>query len=139
MKHTVIILLLLILGFFHIPPAVSSASPPENTGFGMVEITCDNSETNARLRSGEYRKKIDNFLILQDRSRSMAMQLLDVPTADVKIEFAKGLLNCLNNTFPDNFNVTAGLRNFPSKTADEGFFTACLNTTRLDLLMLLDP
>ena len=84
-------------------------------------------------------KKIDNFLILQDRSRSMAMQLLDVPTADVKIEFAKGLLNCLNNTFPENFNVTAGLRNFPSKTADEGFFTACLNTTRLDLLMLLDP
>jgi OOP family OmpA-OmpF porin len=129
-KHPVVILLLLVLGVFLISSADSLASPPENNGYGMVEIPCNNSETNARLQSGEYRKKVDNFLILQDRSRSMAMRLLDTPTVDVKIEYAKGLLNCLNNTLPDNFNVTAGLRSFPSKTADEGLVYGLLEYSK---------
>ena len=120
MKHPVAHLFMLLLGTLLIASTGPTAFAMPDSGYGMVEIACNNSHTNAKLQSGDYRIKTDNFLILQDTSRSMAMRLLESPTVDVKLEYSKGLLNCLNETLPDNFHVNAGLRNFASMPFEEG-------------------
>ena len=114
MKHPVVCLSLLVLGALLMFSTAPSATATRATDFDMVEIACNNSYTNAKLQSGDYQIKTDNFLILQDTSRSMAMRLLESPTVDVKLEYSKGLLNCLNETLPTSFHVNAGLRNFAS-------------------------
>jgi OOP family OmpA-OmpF porin len=120
MKHPVVNLFMLLLAAYLMISTGPSANALQNSGYGMVEIACNNSATNAKLQSGDYRIKTDNFLILQDTSRSMAMRLLESPTVDVKLEYSKGLLNCLNETLPDSFHVKAGLRNFASMPIEEG-------------------
>jgi OOP family OmpA-OmpF porin len=112
-KHHVVILIMLVLGVFLIgSTGLSSAA--------MADIACSNSGVNAKLQSGEYQKKINNFLILQDTSTSMAETLIDSATRDTKIEYSRGLLNCLNDTLPDDYTANAGLRNFGFMTADVG-------------------
>ena len=112
-KHNVKFLFMLVLGVFLIGfTGLSSAA--------MVDIACSNSGINAKLQSGEYQNKINNFLILQDTSSSMAETLKDSATKDTKIEYSRGLLNCLNDTLPDNYTANAGLRNFGFMTADVG-------------------
>ena len=131
MKHPVVHLFILLLGTLIMASTGPTALAVPDSGYGMVEIACNNSQTNAKLQSGDYRIKTDNFLILQDTSRSMAMRLLESPTVDVKLEYSKGLLNCLNETLPDNFHVNAGLR--------KDLFTAWLPIARTDLQMVLQP
>jgi OOP family OmpA-OmpF porin len=87
-----------------------------------TEISCTTRDTNAMLKSGEYRKKVDNFLIIQDASSSMGESLggffSDEPT---KLELSKDLVRCLNDTLPNEFDVNAGMRIFgPTTYADDG-------------------
>lgn len=117
-KHFVASLFVFVLGVFLIGSVNTTTAALVDTGCGMVEINCGNSGTNAKLNSG-YTKKVDNFLILQDTSSSMG-EKLTASAQDTKIEYSKGLVNCLNDTLPDNFNVNAGFRNFGFLTADKG-------------------
>ena len=72
-------------------------------------ITCTTKDINGMLTSGEYRKKVDNFLIIQDASSSMSDRLGQyfVPYEPVKLDVSKKLLTCLNNNLPDDFVITS--------------------------------
>ncbi|MFC1837833.1 OmpA family protein [Thermodesulfobacteriota bacterium] len=120
-KHFIVSLFVLVFGVFLVGSANISSAAMVDSGCGMVEIACGNSGTNAKLKSG-YHVKVDNFLILQDTSSSMGEPLAasGPMDRDTKIEYSKGLVNCLNDTLPDNMNVNAGMRNFGFLTADKG-------------------
>ena len=85
-----------------------------------ADIACTTRDTNAMLKSGEYRKKVDNFLIIQDASTSMLDKLGNpVSTEPTKLTLSKDLVMCLNDTLPNEFDVNAGMRVFgPTETDD---------------------
>ena len=107
-KHLVSVLLVLVLGMV----LTSCAGRPAMES-GLVDTTCSNADTNAMLKSGDYKEKINNFLLVQDASSTMSESWGKTFHYDVsKLEISKELLRCLNNTIPDNFNANAGMRNF---------------------------
>ena len=86
-----------------------------------ADISCTTRDTNAMLKSGEYRKKVDNFLIIQDASTSMSDKLGKPFTYEPsKLALSKDLVRCLNNTLPSDFDVEAGMRIFGPVYADGG-------------------
>ena len=85
-----------------------------------ADITCTAKDTTAMLKSGEYQKKVDNFLIIQDASTSMLDKLGNpISTEPTKLTLSKDLVMCLNDTLPNEFDVNAGMRVFgPTDTDD---------------------
>jgi OOP family OmpA-OmpF porin len=78
-----------------------------------ADITCTTKDINAMLKSGDYQKKVDNFLIIQDASSSMGDKLGKSFTYEPsKLALSKDLIKCLNSTLPDDFDVNAGMRVF---------------------------
>jgi len=78
-----------------------------------ADITCTTKDINAMLKSGEYQKKVDNFLIIMDASTTMGDKLGPFYTNEPSKEIlAKDLTTCLNSALPDDFDVNAGLRVF---------------------------
>jgi OOP family OmpA-OmpF porin len=98
-----------------------------------ADLTCANKNTTAKLKSGDYQKKVDNFLIIQDTSTSMAENLGGSPDKPTKIEYSKDLVSCLNDTLPDNLNVDAGLRSFGFLTTDKGLIYGMSDYTKAAL------
>jgi len=113
-KHFVTGLMVLLLGFVLTGCAGLST---KNT----ADITCTTKDINAMLKSGQYQKKVDNFLIIQDASSSMGDKLGKPFTYEPsKLALSKDLVKCLNNTLPDNFDVNAGMRIFGPVYAEKG-------------------
>ena len=89
------------------------------------DTACSNSSTNALLQSGDYKKKVDNFFVIQDASSSMSEKWDDTYAYDSpKLEYSKKLAQCMNNTLPDNFDVNAGMRAFGAFDTESGLFYA---------------
>jgi len=130
-KHFIVSLSVIVLGVFLMSSAGMVLAATVDSGCGAVEIACGNSGTNAKMKSG-YHEKIDNFLILQDTSTSMGEDIAK-GTDDTKIEFSKGLVNCLNDTLPDNYDANGGLRNFGFLTADKGLVYGISDYTKAGL------
>lgn len=88
---------------------------------GPADLACSNSNSNSMLKSGDYQKKIDSFLIIQDASSSMG-EKVGRKTGDyfTKLGQSKDLVRCLNNSLPDNFDVSAGLRGFGPFYSEKG-------------------
>jgi len=117
-KHFVASLLILILGMV-LTGCAGTKSP---TSDRLDTAACSNSNANAMLQSGDYQEKINNFLIIEDASSSMGERQRELYTSELlmksmasytsKLELSKDLLTCLNNTLPDNFDVTGGMRIF---------------------------
>ena len=85
------------------------------------DITCTPKDLSAMLKSGEYQKKVDNFLIIRDASSSMADKVSRAYCAEpTKLELSKELIKGLNNSLPDDFDVNAGLRVFGPVYAEKG-------------------
>ena len=113
-KHFVTGLFVLFLGFALTGCAGLST---KNT----ADISCTTKDINAMLKSGDYRKKVDNFLIIQDASSSMGDKLGKSFTYEPsKLALSKDLVRCLNNTLPDNFDVNSGMRVFGKVYAEKG-------------------
>ena len=73
------------------------------------------------LKSGDYQKKVDNFLIIQDASTSMSQKWdKTFEYEDTKLAYSKKLIQCLNNTLPDDYDANAGMRAFGLFKSDEG-------------------
>jgi OOP family OmpA-OmpF porin len=82
---------------------------------------CANNSTTAKLRSGDYMKKVDNFLIIQDASSSMSEKYgKNFTYQDTKLAYSKELVQCMNNTLPNDFDVNGGMRVFGLLQSDEG-------------------
>lgn len=95
---------LFLISFLAGCATLSTQQPPD--------LTCSNQNTTSMLKSGEYQKKVDNFLVIQDASSSMG-EKVDKSSANYsKLDLSKDLIMCLNNTLPDAFDVNAGLRGF---------------------------
>ena len=62
---------------------------------------------NTKIKSGEYQKKVDNFLLIFDASSSMFLD----HNHEMKFKQAKRIANRLNQTIPD-LDIQAGLRIF---------------------------
>lgn len=86
-----------------------------------ADITCTTKDINAMLKSGQYQKKVDNFLIIQDASSSMSDKLGKSFTYEPsKLALSKDLVKCLNNTLPEGFDVNAGMRIFGPVYSEKG-------------------
>lgn len=83
-------------------------------------ISCSSVDINAMLNSGDYQRKVDNFIIIQDATLTMDREVeKTTPASTSRLIVSKGLVRCLNNSLPDNFGVKAGMRIFgylPSET-----------------------
>jgi len=91
------------------------------TTTSIPELTCTRADINGMLESGEYQKKVDNFLILQDATPSMSRKASKTTApGPSKLALSQGLLMCFNNTLPENINVNGGLRVFGPLASDKG-------------------
>ena len=85
------------------------------------ELSCTTVDINAMLNSGDYQKKADNFIILQDTTPTMDKKVGKTHTSNPsRLTLSKGLVRCLNNTLPENFDVTAGMRIFGYLPSEQG-------------------
>jgi OOP family OmpA-OmpF porin len=112
-NHLVTSLLVLILAFVLSGCAGMST---KNTS----ELSCTTVDINAMLESGDYQKKVDNFIIIQDATSSMNKKEWPSGSGPSRLAISKGLLRCLNNTLPENFDVYAGMRIFGSLSSENG-------------------
>jgi len=113
-KHVVVSLLTVLLGFALTGCAGLSTK-------SSADLTCTTKDINAMVKSGEYQKKVDNFLIIQDASSSMGDKLGRIFTHEPsKLAVSKDLVRCLNNTLPDDFGVDAGMRVFGPVYSEKG-------------------
>ena len=94
------------------------------------DLSCSNNNINSMLTSGEYQKKVDNFIILQDASSTMGEKASRSSHYHSKLEESKDLLNCMNNTLPDNFDVGAGMRGFGPFYSEKGLIYGMTGYTK---------
>src|SRR5210317_341488 len=119
-KHLLGTLLVSVLVFFL---SVSFAYSSCLSGWSKEKkptLSCSNNNINSMLTSGEYQKKVDNFIILQDASSTMGERASRSSYYHSKLAESKDLLNCLNNTLPKNFDVAAGMRGFGPFYSEKG-------------------
>jgi OOP family OmpA-OmpF porin len=113
-KHFATILLVLLLGLILTGCAGLSTK-------STADITCTTKDIDAMLKSGDYRKKVDNFLVILDASSSMGEKLGPAFSYEPsKLVLAKDLVACMNSAFPNDFDVKAGMRVFGPVYAEKG-------------------
>jgi len=126
-KHFVTVLLVLLLGFALTGCAGMSTK-------STADITCTPKNINAMLKSGEYQKKVDNFLIIQDASSSMSDKLgRSFSHSPTKLTLSKELVRALNSHLPDNFDVNAGMRAFGPYYSEKGLIYGMTDYTKAGL------
>ena len=107
-NHLVTGLLVLILSF------VLSGCAGMSTK-STSDLSCTTVDMNAMIHSGNYQRKADNFIIIQDATISMNDKAeKNSASSPPKLAISKGLVRCLNNSLPENFDVKAGMRVFGS-------------------------
>jgi len=95
---------------------------------------CSNNNTTAKLKSGDYQKKVDNFLIIQDASSSMSQKWdKTFEYEDTKLAYSKKLVQCLNNTLPEDYDANAGMRAFGLFNSEEGLVYGMSRYTKTGL------
>ena len=82
------------------------------------ELSCTTIDINVMLQSGDYQRKVDNFIIIEDATSSMKENADNSSTS--KLTISKGLIRCLNNSLPEDFKVNAGMRIFGSHSSENG-------------------
>jgi OmpA-OmpF porin, OOP family len=113
-KHLVTGLLVLLLGFVLAGCAGMSMNSED-------EVICTSRDLGALLQSGDYRKKVDSFFVLQDASSSMSDDVEKCWGDEIsKITLSRALIKCMNNNLPADFDVNAGMRVFGAYHDDEG-------------------
>jgi OOP family OmpA-OmpF porin len=84
----------------------------------VSDLSCTTVDINAMLDSGNYQKKINNFIVLEDATSSMTGKAYN--SGPSKLAVSKGLIRCMNNSLPDDLGVMAGMRIFGSHSSEEG-------------------
>ncbi|MFH1349699.1 MAG: OmpA family protein [Pseudomonadota bacterium] len=93
--------LILSLGIFLMSCAVPKSGTQDwRTTFTPLDL-------NSKVKSGEYVKDVDNFLVILDASGSMA----ETQKGKTKLNLAKDMVSRMNQTIPD-LGLTGGLRIF---------------------------
>jgi OOP family OmpA-OmpF porin len=110
-------LLVLLLVFF-LSGSLAYSSCLEGSTKISPELSCTTMDINAMLQSGDYQRKVDNFIIIEDATSSMRENVDNSSTS--KLTISKGLIRCLNNSLPEDFKVNAGMRIFGSHASENG-------------------
>lgn len=114
LNHLVTSLLVLIL-FFVLSGCAGMST--KNTS----DLSCTTADIKGMLNSGDYQKKVDNFIILQDATSSMNGKLSKSSTSvPSKLTISKGLIRCLDNSLPEDFAVNGGMRIFGLLPSEKG-------------------
>ncbi|MFH0844158.1 MAG: cell envelope biogenesis protein OmpA, partial [Pseudomonadota bacterium] len=101
MKHFWRASLIVVVGLFFMGCAAQQSMTKDwKTGFAAQDL-------NAKVQSGEYVKKVDNFLVILDASGSMA----DAYKGKNKLNLAKDTISRMNQTIP-GLDLMAALRAF---------------------------
>jgi OOP family OmpA-OmpF porin len=129
-KHLIRTLLVSVLVFFLSVSLAYSSLFCGGSKEIKPDLSCSNNNINSMLTSGEYQKKVDNFIILQDASSTMGEKASRSSHYYSKLEESKDLLNCLNNTLPDNFDVGAGMRGFGPFYSEKGLIYGMTGYTK---------
>ena len=125
-KNLVVNLLVLVLALV-LSGCAGKSMGPADTG-------CTNNNINSMLKSGDYQKKIDSFLIIQDASSSMSERAAGTTASyESKLAQSKDLVRCLNDTLPDNFDVNAGLRGLGPFHSEKGLIYGMTGYTKAGL------
>jgi OOP family OmpA-OmpF porin len=91
------------------------------TTTGIPELTCTRADINGMLQDGDYQKKADSFLIIQDATPSMGKKAeMTSASGPSKLSLSQGLITCFNNTLPEDINVNGGLRVFGPLESEKG-------------------
>jgi OOP family OmpA-OmpF porin len=116
----------LLLGFFLSSCASMTAEPPPN-------YVCASQDLNPMVQKGEYVKKIDNFLVILDTSSTMAeKQTISWYKKQKKINHAKDLITCMNQTIPE-IELIGGMRVFGDSLPEEGLVYGMTGYTKTGL------
>ena len=129
-KHLIGTLLVSVVAFFL---TVSLAYSSCLSGWSKEikpDLSCSNSNITSMLTSGEYQRKVDNFIVVQDASSTMGEKASRSSHYHSKLAESKDLLNCLNNTLPDNFDVGAGMRGFGPFYSEKGLIYGMTGYTK---------
>jgi OOP family OmpA-OmpF porin len=110
-------LLVLLLVFF-LSGSLAYSSCLEGSTKISPELSCTTMDINAMLQSGDYQRKVANFIIIEDATSSMRENVDNSSTS--KLTISKGLIRCLNNSLPEDFKVNAGMRIFGSHASENG-------------------
>ena len=125
-KHLVVSLLILIFGIIMTGCAGITTT-------NMAKTTCTSKNANSLIRSG-YSNNVNSFLVVQDASSTMGESLGKMSNYDSKLSESKDLINCLNNSLPDNFNVDAGMRAFGPVYSEKGLIYGMTDYTKTGLM-----
>jgi len=99
-----------------------------------ADITCTTKDIDAMIKSADYQKKVDNFLVILDASSSMSDKLGPAFTYEPsKLVLAKDLITCMNSSLPDDFDVNAGVRVFGPVYSDKGLVYGMSKYSKADL------
>jgi OOP family OmpA-OmpF porin len=116
-NHPVIVLLVLILVFF-LSASLAYSSCLSGSTIISPDLSCTTKDINTMLQSGDYQRKVENFIIIEDATPSMRENADKTSTS--KFTISKGLIRCLNNSLPEDFGVNAGMRVFGSQASENG-------------------
>lgn len=100
------------------------------------DISCTTVNIQAMINSGEYQKKTDNFIVILDAtsSKNFKKKLVSLSSSPSDLDVSKGLIRCMTNSLPDNFDVYAGLRVFGSRSSENGLVYGMSPYSRNDLV-----
>jgi len=100
------------------------------------DISCTTVRIQAMIDSGNYQKKADNFIIIQDASSSMNFhkELVASGPYSTDLDVSKGLIRCMTNSLPEYFDVSAGMRVFGSLSSENGLIYGMSKYSRNDLV-----
>jgi len=124
-KHLVVSLLVLIFG-------VVMTGCAGITTKNMADTTCTSKNANSLISSG-YSNSVNSFLVVQDASSTMGESLGKMSNYDSKLSESKDLIQCLNNSLPDNFDVNAGMRAFGPVYSEKGLIYGMTGYTKAGL------
>jgi len=122
-KHLVASLLILFLA-----GALSGcAGMPAKT---TQDLACSTGRIADMLNSGEYQKKVDNFIVVQDTTATMTEKIDKEHSSPGKLAVSKGLLTCMNNSLVEDMKLKSGIRVFGALPSEDGLVYGMTDYTK---------
>jgi OOP family OmpA-OmpF porin len=99
----------------------------------IPDLSCTTARIAEMLKSGDYHKKVDNFIIIQDASKTMDGRVSKDTSSPGKLALSKGLINCMNNALVEELELKAGMRVFGPYPSEEGLIYGMTPYTKTGL------
>ena len=125
-RHLIISLLIIFLA----STLAGCAGIPAKT---ITDLSCTTGRIADMLKSGDYHKKADNFIIILDASKTMDDRASKDMSSPGKLALSKGLINCMNNALIEELELKAGMRVFGPYPSEDGLIYGMTPYTKAGL------